>query len=86
MNFRCDGTLPDFFPLGCACDQLCLTFCNPMDCPWNSLGTNTGVGCHSLLQGIFPTQGSKCLLNYEVGILDELSLVIQTASPSSKEI
>ena len=27
-------------------------------CPWNSLGKNTGVGFHSLLQGIFPTQGS----------------------------
>ena len=27
-------------------------------CPWNSLGKNTGVGCHSLLQGIFPIQGS----------------------------
>ena len=26
-------------------------------CPWNSPGKNTGVGCHSLLQGIFPTQG-----------------------------
>ena len=26
---------------------------------WNSLGKNTGVGCHFLLQGIFPTQGSK---------------------------
>ena len=26
-------------------------------CPWNSLGKNTGVGCYSLLQGIFPTQG-----------------------------
>ena len=25
--------------------------------PWDSLGQNTGVGCHSLLQGIFPTQG-----------------------------
>ena len=21
-------------------------------CPWDSLGKNTGVGCHSLLQGI----------------------------------
>ena len=28
-------------------------------CPWNSPGKNTGVGCHSLLQGIFPTQGSN---------------------------
>ena len=28
-------------------------------CPWNSPGKNTGVGCHDLLQGIFPTQGSN---------------------------
>ena len=33
-----------------------------MDCsppgsrPWNSLGKNTGVGCHFFLQGIFQTQ------------------------------
>ena len=27
--------------------------------PWDFPGKNTGVGCHSLLQGIFPTQGSK---------------------------
>ena len=26
-------------------------------CPWNSLGKNTGVDCHSLLQGIFPDPG-----------------------------
>ena len=26
-------------------------------CPWNSPGRNTAVGCHFLLQGIFPTQG-----------------------------
>ena len=26
-------------------------------CPWNSPGTNTGVGNHSLLQGIFPIHG-----------------------------
>ena len=26
---------------------------------WNSPGQNTGVGCLSLLQGIFPTQGSS---------------------------
>ena len=25
-------------------------------CPWNFSGKNTGVGCHSLLLGIFPTQ------------------------------
>ena len=26
-------------------------------CPWGSPGKKTGVGCHSLLRGIFPTQG-----------------------------
>ena len=26
-------------------------------CPWESPGKNTGVGCHSLLQRVFPTQG-----------------------------
>ena len=28
-------------------------------CPWDSPGKNTGVDCHSLLQRIFPTHGSK---------------------------
>ena len=28
-------------------------------CPGDSPGKNTGVGCHFLLQGIFPTQGSN---------------------------
>ena len=28
-------------------------------CPWDSPGKNTGMGCHSLLQGIFPIQGSN---------------------------
>ena len=35
-------------------------------CPWDFPGKNTGIGCHFLLQGIFPTQGSNlhllCLL------------------------
>ena len=26
-------------------------------CPWDSSGKNVGVGCHFLLQGIFPMQG-----------------------------
>ena len=26
-------------------------------CPWDSSGKNTGVGCHTLPQGIFQTQG-----------------------------
>ena len=28
-------------------------------CPWNSPSMNTGLGCHSLLQGIILTQGSN---------------------------
>ena len=28
-------------------------------CPWDPLGKNTGVDCHSLFHGIFPTQGSN---------------------------
>ena len=30
-----------------------------LPCSWDSLGKNTRVGCHALLQGIFPTQGSN---------------------------
>ena len=30
--------------------------------PWDSPGKNTEVGCHFLLQGIFPTQGSNPVL------------------------
>ena len=32
-------------------------------CPWDFPGNNTAVGCHSLLQGIFPTQGSNLHLS-----------------------
>ena len=28
-------------------------------CPWNYPGKSSGVGCHFLLYGIFPTQGSN---------------------------
>ena len=33
-------------------------------CPWNSPGKNTGVGCHALFQGIFPTQGLNPCLSF----------------------
>ena len=46
----------------CLVTQSCPTLCNPMDCsppgsvcPWDFPGKNTGVGCHSLFQGSFPT-------------------------------
>ena len=41
--------------------------------PWNSPGQNTGVGSLSLLQGIFPTQGSNPGLPYCRQILYQLS-------------
>ena len=57
----------------------CLTLCNPMDysLPGSSVhgdspGKNTGVGCHALLLGIFPTQELNlhflCLLHWLVGL------------------
>ena len=41
--------------------------------PWNSLGQNTGVGSRSLLQEIFPTQGSNPGLPHCRQILYQLS-------------
>ena len=41
--------------------------------PWNSPGQNTGVGSRSLLQEIFPTQGSNPGLLYCRWILYQLS-------------
>ena len=47
----------------CLVVQSCSTLCDPMDCspPGSSVqgdspGKNSEVGCHALLQGIFPTQ------------------------------
>ena len=46
-------------------------------CPWHSQGKNTGEGCHALLQGIFPTQGSNPrllrLLHWQVSSLPLVS-------------
>ena len=57
---------------------LCLSLCDPMGpsrllCPLNSLGKNTGVGCHSLFQGIFLTQVLNLGLPYCRQILYHLS-------------
>ena len=41
--------------------------------PWNSSGQNTGVGSLSLLQGIFPSQGSNPGLPHGRQILYQLS-------------
>ena len=39
-------------------------------CPWDFPDKNTGMGCHSLLQRIFPTQGSNlCFLHWQADSL-----------------
>ena len=64
----------------CLITQPCLTLCKPMYCippgmycAWNSPGKNTGVGSCSLLQVIFPTQGSNWGLLHCRRILYQLS-------------
>ena len=52
--------------------------CDPMDCSpqdylWDSPGSNTRVGCHFLLQAIFPTQGLNLGLLHCWQILYHLS-------------
>ena len=42
-------------------------------CPWDSPGKDTGEGCHALLQGIFPNQGSNLGLLHRRQILYHLS-------------
>ena len=60
--------------------QRCPTLGDTMDCSLpgssvhgSSLGKNTGVGGHAILQGIFPTQGSVPGLPHCRQILDPLS-------------
>ena len=64
--YRC-LLVSDFLQSSCAvclAAQLCPILCDPRDCSpsgssvhGDSPGKNMGVGCHALLQGIFPTQG-----------------------------
>ena len=44
-------------------------------CPWDFPGKNTGMGCHFLLQGIFPTEGSNPHLHASLALqVDSLLL------------
>ena len=70
--------------------QSCPTLCDPTDCsppgllcPGDFPDKNTGVGCHALLQGIFPTQGSNLsLLSLLHWLVGSLPLVWHLGSPS----
>ena len=67
----------------CVCAESLQSYtalCDPMDrsppgssVHGDSLGKNTGVGCHALLQRILPTQGSNpylsCILHRQAGSL-----------------
>ena len=81
---------PLFLP---QCVHACLLSCSVMSdslqphglspirvfCPWNFAGKNSAVGCHFLLQGIFPTQGSNPhllhLLNWQADSLPRVPLL-----------
>ena len=84
VRIECPKPLTSPFLLSCFSAaakplQSCPALYNPMDCSlpgcslWHSPGKNTGVGCHALLQGILPTQGSNpcliCLLHWQEGSL-----------------
>ena len=64
----------------CLVSQSCLTLCDPMDCSppdssvhGDSPGKTTGMGCHALLQRIFPIQESNPGLPHFRQILHHLS-------------
>ena len=63
--FSCFRRVRLFANLGTVAPQLL--------CLWDSPGKNTRVGCHFLVQEIFPTQGWNlhllCLLHWQVGSL-----------------
>ena len=68
------GSRPSSPPWEVLLPQLCLTvttwtIARQVLCPWDSLDKNTGVGSHSLLQGIFRTQGLNLGLLYYRQIL-----------------
>ena len=55
----CDYKMRLYFLVEVKVAQLCPTICDPMDYAVHEILQNTGVGSRSLLQGIFPTQGSN---------------------------
>ena len=72
----------------CVLSQSCPTLCNPMDCslPGSSVhgGKNTRVGCHFLLQGIFPTQGSNLHLLLPLHWQEDSSPLRHLGNPKAK--
>ena len=78
-----------FISYTCSVTQSCLTLLRShglkptrLFCPWDFSGKYIGAGCHFLLQGSFPTQGSNpCLLrllNWQADSLPLASLQLGT--------
>ena len=55
-------------------------------CLWDSEGKNTGVGCHTLFQGIFPIQGSNWYVLHRRRILYHWSIVEAQKEGRNKQI
>ena len=70
-----NGSMPGCYVSSVVCDSLQPYRLQPtrLLCPWNFPGKNTRVGSHSLLQGIFPTQGLNLGLLHCMQILYHLS-------------
>ena len=78
--WNCDIKVSKYKIIYVPCCQSCPTLWDLIDCspPGSSVhgdspGKNTGVGCHALLQGIFPIQGSNPGLLHYRQILYHLS-------------
>ena len=84
----CKTVLAHVYTCSVTSDSLRLDRLQPavLLCPWDSPGKNTGVGCHFLLQGIFPTQGSNphllCLLHWQTVSLYLLREIPHTMEPA----
>ena len=67
------------YTVSCLVAQSCPTLCSPVDC--SPPGKNTGEGCHALLQGIFPTQGSNAGLSHCRRILYKYTVIRYLTMP-----
>ena len=89
VEVAANNSFPYWAPTACLCAQL-LSHVWLFVTPWTvasqaplSMGLsskNTGVGCQTLLQGIFMTQGSNpcllCLLHWQVGSLPQVPSIL----------
>ena len=57
--------------------SLChIWLCDPMDCPWNSPGQSTGVGCHCLLREEISRLSHSIVFLYFFALISEEGVLI----------